>query len=150
MSRCDQKDFKGKRYRCFFELTLMIVGGKWKPIVLYQLSKYGMMRFGVLRRSIPDITERMLTRQLRELEADGLVYREIYREIPPKVEYSLTELGVSIIPLLQQMWRWGLFYESQQIDRDGVQYCAEAGYESKELPPVAEVYQFLLNQIRSI
>ena len=108
---CKIKEISGKRYRCYFELTLSVIGGKWKPIILYHLSLADAVRFGELRRGMPDVTERMLTRQLRELEADGLVHREVYREVPPRVEYSLTEMGASLIPILKQMQAWGVEYE---------------------------------------
>jgi DNA-binding HxlR family transcriptional regulator len=110
-SPCKIKEIGGKRYRCYFELTLSVIGGKWKPIILYHLSLADAVRFGELRRGMPDVTERMLTRQLRELEADGLVHREVYREVPPRVEYSLTDMGASLIPILKQMQAWGVEYE---------------------------------------
>ncbi len=108
---CKVKEIAGKRFRCYFELTLAVIGGKWKPIILNHLALGGEVRFGELRRSMADVTERMLTRQLRELEADGLVHREVYREVPPRVEYSLTGMGRSLIPLLAQMRDWGMDYE---------------------------------------
>ncbi len=111
-SACKVKEIGGKRYRCYFELTLAVIGGKWKPIILYHLSLAEAVRFGELRRGMPDVTERMLTRQLRELESDGLVHREVYREVPPRVEYSLTEMGRSLLPILAQMQAWGVKYES--------------------------------------
>jgi DNA-binding HxlR family transcriptional regulator len=100
-----------KSYRCFFELTLMVIGGKWKPIILYQLAREGIMRFSDLRRGIPQTTERMLSKQLKELEQDGLVHREVYQQVPPKVEYSLTKLGCSLIPILLSLREWGIAYE---------------------------------------
>lgn len=108
---CKQKELKGKRYRCYFELALAAMGGKWKPIILYHLSVEGVLRFGELNRGIPEITQRMLTKQLRELEADELVHREVYKQIPPKVEYSLTAMGRSLIPILKMMREWGVEYE---------------------------------------
>jgi len=108
---CKTKEIGEKSYRCFFELTLLVIGGKWKPIILYQLARDGVMRFSDLKRGIPEVTERMLSRQLRELERDGLVHREIYKQVPPKVEYSLTELGRSLIPILISMREWGVAYE---------------------------------------
>jgi len=108
---CKAKEIEGKRYRCFFELTLIVIGGKWKPIILYQLAREGIMRFSDLKREIPEVTERMLSRQLRELERDGLIHREVYKQVPPKVEYSLTKLGCSLIPILISMREWGVAYE---------------------------------------
>ena len=78
------------------EVTLALVGGKWKPLILYYLTQR-MYRFGELMRQLPNVTQRMLTRQLRELEADGLVHREVYAQVPPRVEYSLTPLGTSLV-----------------------------------------------------
>ncbi len=108
---CAARELRGKRYRCSFELTLAVIGGKWKPIILYHLAGAGMLRFGEMRRGIPEVTERMLTRQLRELEADGLVRREVFREVPPRVEYTLTEPGRSLLPILLAMREWGADYE---------------------------------------
>jgi len=110
-SPCEAKEIGGKRYRCYFELTLAVIGGKWKPIILHHLARAGWLRFSELRRGMPDITERMLTRQLRELEADGLLHREVFREVPPRVQYSLTEAGASLIPILMAMRDWGVEHE---------------------------------------
>ncbi|MDO9633226.1 MAG: helix-turn-helix domain-containing protein [Humidesulfovibrio sp.] len=109
--RCGQKKLGGKSYRCYFELALLVMGGKWKPIILYHLGVNGVQRFSELGRGMPDVTDRMLTRQLRELEADQLINRQVYRQVPPKVEYSLTELGLGLFPLLLQMREWGEVYE---------------------------------------
>lgn len=111
MKPCKTKEIGGKRYRCFFELTLLVIGGKWKPVILFQLAREGIIRFSDLRRQIPEVTERMLSRQLRELEKDGLVHREVFKQVPPKVEYSLTELGCSLIPILVSLREWGVAYE---------------------------------------
>ena len=93
--------------RCATVSTLQkILGGKWKIEILYYIS-LRTWRFGELQRQIGDITQSTLTKQLRELEADGFISRYIYQEIPPKVEYSLTELGKSFIPVLECMKRWG-------------------------------------------
>ena len=108
---CGEKELAGKKYTCTFELAINVMGGKWKPIILHHLAQREILRFGELRRAIPSITERMLTKQLRELEADGLVLRKIYREVPPKVEYSLADMGSSLIPILDQMKLWGEAYE---------------------------------------
>lgn len=112
MKSYNAKDLKGMTYRCFFELTLLVIGGKWKPIILYKLAREEVLRFGELKRQSQGVTERMLSRQLRELENDGLIHREVYKQVPPKVEYSLTELGRSLIPILLNMREWGVEYES--------------------------------------
>jgi DNA-binding HxlR family transcriptional regulator len=112
MAECDVKKLKGYTYRCYFELTLQVLGGKWKPIILYHLSCNTVMRFSDLRRAMGTITERMLTKQLRELEKDGLIIRTVYREVPPKVEYALSSLGSSLIPILSQLRQWGAQYEA--------------------------------------
>lgn len=99
-----------KHYNCHFELTLDVIGGKWKPIIMYYIGQEKVIRYGELKRCIPNINERMLTRQLRELEEDKLINREVYREVPPKVEYSLTELGETVIPILNNLRSWGIKY----------------------------------------
>ena len=91
---------------CPVEYTLGIIGGKWKGILLYHLID-GPIRFNEFRRICPSITQRMLTLQLRELEQDGLVHREVYHQSPPKVEYSLTDFGRTLIPIIMAMKRWG-------------------------------------------
>ncbi|SDE65212.1 DNA-binding transcriptional regulator, HxlR family [Fontibacillus panacisegetis] len=91
---------------CPVEFTLGVIGGKWKGILLYHLIN-GVKRFNELRRTCPNITQRMLTLQLRELEQDGLIHREVYQQVPPKVEYSLTPLGQTLIPIILQMKVWG-------------------------------------------
>jgi DNA-binding HxlR family transcriptional regulator len=86
-----------------------LIAGKWKLTILWQLSQ-GTKRFNELQRLLPEISQGILTQHLRELESDGLVHREIYKEVPPKVEYSLTEIGQSFIPILQVMCDWGKTY----------------------------------------
>ncbi len=83
-----------------------VLSGKWKILILWYVSFYKVQRFGELMRRIDGITQSTLTKQLRELEADGFLHREIYKEIPPKVEYTLTEMGKSFIPVLQAMMAW--------------------------------------------
>jgi DNA-binding HxlR family transcriptional regulator len=95
-----------KVYICPVEVTLEVIDGKWKSLILWHL-KTQTRRFAELRRLMPSITQRMLTQQLRELEADGVVARKVYAVIPPKVEYSLTDLGNSLRPILDQMCEWG-------------------------------------------
>lgn len=142
---CQVKRVKGKEYRCFFELALQVIGGKWKPIILYQLSIDGVLRFGELKRSVVGITERMLTRQLRELEKDHLVKRKVYHQVPPKVEYSLKPFGVTLIPLLLQMREWGREYEIMLNDGRSV---TDEDKECHKTPPIASVYQKILNDER--
>lgn len=92
---------------CPVTTCLGVIGGKWKPILLY-LVENGCNRFGALGRAIPGISKQMLTSQLRELEADGIITRTIYAEIPPHVEYHLTEDGRSLLPIVHQMREWGV------------------------------------------
>lgn len=91
---------------CVVERTLSLIEGKWKIIVLYKLLR-GTLRFNELRRLMPLVTQRMLTHQLRELEADGLIIRTVYAQVPPRVEYSLSARGRSLEPVLMAMKEWG-------------------------------------------
>ena len=92
--------------RCPVTHCLRVIGGKWKPLILFCVQN-GIGRFGALRRAIPGITKQMLTQQLRELEGDGLLSRTVYAEVPPRVEYALTDRGRSILPVIDAMRRWG-------------------------------------------
>ena len=94
---------------CPVETTLNMIGGKYKALILWHLSD-GTLRFSELRKAIHNATPKMLTQQLRELEADELIHREVYPVIPPKVEYSLTDLGKSLLPILVAMRDWGDSY----------------------------------------
>jgi DNA-binding HxlR family transcriptional regulator len=94
---------------CPVEATLELIGGKWKGLVLYHLLQ-GTMRFSELRRKVPGVTQRMLTRQLRELESAGLVLRTVYAEVPPRVEYALTVEGESLRPVILALREWGRNY----------------------------------------
>jgi len=100
---------------CPIEAAAEVIGGKWKARILFQLQG-GMKRFNELKRRLPGITQRMLTKQLRELEADQIVYRNIFPEIPPKVEYSLTEFGKTLVPSLKALQDWGLEYLDKLAD----------------------------------
>src|SRR5690606_18719332 len=100
---------------CEKELTLAVIGGKWKVIILWNLGLEGTKRFSELKRQIPHITQKMLTNQLRELEEDQLVERKVFAEVPPRVEYSLSEYGKTLMPLLHAMYDWGKNYGENVI-----------------------------------
>ncbi len=114
-------------FKCPVEYTLSLMGGKWKPVILWQLAIEGVRRYGEVKKSVTGITHKMLSQQLKELEADGLVYREEYHQIPPKVEYSLTEKGMSLIPVLNTMCEWGRAH----IGESGRQCSPEPSEESE-------------------
>ncbi len=96
---------------CPVEITLKVIGGRWKVLILRELFKET-KRFGELQRCVRGITQKMLTQQLRELESDGIIHREVYPQIPPKVEYSLKPLGRSLKPVLEAMNEWGEYHEN--------------------------------------
>ena len=101
-----------RQYECSVEATLDVIGGRWKGVILFHLLE-GTKRFSEFKRLLPNITQRMLTLQLGELERDGVVNRKVYAEVPPKVEYSLTEFGQSLAPILLLMRDWGEQYVSK-------------------------------------
>ena len=96
---------------CPVETTLTLIGDKWKVLILRDLMS-GTKRFGELKKSIGTVSQKVLTAQLRDMEANGLVHRDVYAEVPPRVEYSLTELGQSLKPILDAMWNWGEDYKN--------------------------------------
>lgn len=96
-------------YQCSVAATVDVAGGKWKPLIVHYLMN-GTKRFGELRRLIGTVTQRSLTLQLRELELNGIVTREVFAEVPPRVEYSLTEFGKTLAPVLEAMKKWGDAY----------------------------------------
>ena len=112
---CDVKKAGDVEFRCYFQLAMMVIGGKWKPKVLFHLGQNDVVRFGALRRAVFGISEKMLIQSLKELEKDGLVNRKVYRQVPPKVEYSLTQIGRSFVPVLNAMFNWGQSYASYLI-----------------------------------
>ncbi|WP_419788000.1 winged helix-turn-helix transcriptional regulator [Pseudodesulfovibrio sp.] len=112
---CTPKQAGEKKFSCFFELSQMVIGGKWKPMILFRLGQQPAVRFGRLRNSISGISEKMLIQQLKELIDDGMVHREVYKEVPPKVEYSLTPMGRTLIPVLDNLFAWGRQYASYLV-----------------------------------
>ncbi|MBM7704118.1 winged helix-turn-helix transcriptional regulator [Metabacillus iocasae] len=106
-AKIDLSNWETHGYSCPVEATLDIIGGKWKSVILYHLIDQT-LRFNELKRLVPGITQRMLTLQLRELERDGIIHREIYKEVPPKVEYWLTDFGQTLTPIIQLMLKWGV------------------------------------------
>ena len=98
-------------FSCEKELTLAVIGGKWKMLILWYLGKEGTKRFNELKALMPNITQRMLVNQLRELESDFIIHREVFPVVPPKVEYSLTDRGKTLMPILEAMYEWGIEYK---------------------------------------
>jgi DNA-binding HxlR family transcriptional regulator len=98
---------------CPVEATLAVIGGKWKVVILFHLMESGTQRFSELRRQITGISERMLTQQLRELEADGIVHRKVFPEVPPRVEYSITKYGATLRPITKAMCQWGKIHNDK-------------------------------------
>lgn len=104
---------KQNRLTCAVEVTLEVIGGRWKVLILRELLQ-GVKRFGELHRALSGITQKMLTQQLREMEEDGIIHREVYLQVPPKVEYSLKPLGESLKPILDAMHEWGVKHLDQR------------------------------------
>lgn len=101
-----QTDERGK-LKCSIEYTLSVIGGKWKSVILWHLGFDGTCRYNELRKLMPGITHKMLSQQLKELEEEGLINRKQYNEVPPRVEYSLSEKGLTLKPVLEAMHIWG-------------------------------------------
>lgn len=118
-------NIREKEYSCTFEIAMDLIGGKWKPIIIWHLGTKGTKRFNELKKLLPHITQKMLTQQLRELEYDSLVERKIYPQVPPKVEYSLTDLGESLMPILRMMCEWGEDYYAEISIKDEKGYSIE-------------------------
>ena len=97
---------------CPVETTLMLIGDKWKVLILRDLMD-GTKRFGELKKSIGTVSQKVLTAQLRDMEENGLLTRKVYAEVPPRVEYTLTETGYSLKPILDAMWAWGADYKAK-------------------------------------
>jgi DNA-binding HxlR family transcriptional regulator len=111
-------------YFCGIDAAMDVVSGKWKSLILWELHQHGARRFAELRRGLPGVSEKMLIQQLREMEQDGLLHREVYREVPPKVEYSLTEEGVSLNAALEGLGQWG----TERIRRIGAERVPAGGH----------------------
>lgn len=99
----------GKSYHCPVEAALDVIGGKWKPLILWALGD-DVLRFSELQKALPGVNTKMLTKQLRELEEDGVITRTVYPEVPPRVEYAITDFGKTLIPILQALCNWGAEY----------------------------------------
>lgn len=100
---------------CPVETSMELLSGKWKPRILWKLHQQDVVRFGELKRQLEDITPKMLTQQLRELERDGLVHRQVYAVVPPKVEYSLSEFGLTLKPILDTLAEWGVTHHETVV-----------------------------------
>lgn len=108
-------EYRGVSYQCSMEFTLSVIGGKWKCLIVWHLGE-STLRFNDLKRMLSGISQRMLTLQLRELENDGLVSRKIFAQVPPKVEYSLTDVGKGILPVLSSLSDWALRCFSPHVE----------------------------------
>lgn len=102
-----------KKFYCNVELSLDIIAGKWKPLIIHHIGLSKVIRYGELKKKIPAINERVLSRTLRELEEDKIIKREVYNELPLKVEYSMTEIGEVLIPILNDLGNWGVSYNEE-------------------------------------
>jgi len=106
-----------KTYNIGVEATIDVIGGKWKPVILCHLQNNGLMRTSALKRAIPTITQKMLTQQLRKLEKDGIINRIIYDQVPPKVEYDLSEYGQTLGNILSSLCYWGEFHVEKMYEQ---------------------------------
>lgn len=122
----------GEQYNCPIEVTVGVIGGKWKMLLLWHLRE-DVRRFNELKRLIPGSTQKMLTAQLRELERDGIVRRTVYAQVPPKVEYSLTAHGQSLRPLIEFACAWGQAHVAQVAPEFAAEMAASAGATPPEL-----------------
>ena len=120
---------KRRKAKCPAEITLAVIGGRWKTLILYHLFQ-GVKRFSELQRAMDGITQKMLTQQLREMERDGLVDRKVYPQVPPRVEYSLTRLGESLKPVIAAMCEWGMLLRDGKPEPQagGVRQANPDGY----------------------
>ncbi|MCP2165033.1 transcriptional regulator, HxlR family [Goodfellowiella coeruleoviolacea] len=117
---------------CAIEVAVSVLGGKWKLVIVEYLLEHP-HRFGELHRRLPGITQRMLTRQLRELEADGIITRTVHHQVPPRVDYDLTDAGRRFAPAAEQLRLWGAWYKRQLVERD----AAEPATSAEPVTPVS-------------
>jgi DNA-binding HxlR family transcriptional regulator len=106
---------KPKKRICPVTTTLDVIGGRWKVIILYHLFQ-GVKRFSELQHAVEGISQKVLTQQLRELERDGIVHREVFPQVPPKVEYSITALGETLKPVIEAMCKWGVMFRAADLE----------------------------------
>ena len=111
-----QKNYYDRPYGCSVEATLSVIGGRWKSVIIFNLLQNDVLRFGELKKKINGITQRMFTNQLRELEKDKVVARKVYAEVPPRVEYSLTDYGNTLEPIMIAMRDWGAEHMNIKCD----------------------------------
>ncbi len=109
-----------RTFHCEMEITLDVIGGKWKGLILYYVIQKP-RRTGELKRLVHNISQKMLVQTLRELENDGLIHRKMYNQVPPKVEYSITELGQSLEPIFKLLCNWGAHYADESYDPDEIE-----------------------------
>ncbi len=119
MAQAKKKNYEYP-FGCSVEATVSVMGGRWKPVIIFKLLQHGVLRFGQFKKEINGITERMLTNQLRELEADKIVSRKVYAEVPPRVEYSLTTYGKTLQPIMVAMRDWGAEHMLVKCDADQI------------------------------
>ncbi len=100
-------------FTCGLDATLRVIAGKWKPLIVYFLAQHGPIRYGELRRAVRDVSDKVLVQQLKDLEADGLVKRTDYKEVPPRVDYALTALGRSLAEAMVPLCAWGTEHMTQ-------------------------------------
>ncbi|HAX72335.1 MAG TPA: transcriptional regulator [Firmicutes bacterium] len=112
-------------YHCEKELTLSVISGKYKVVIIWHLGHEGVHRFNELQKLFPKISHKMLTNQLKELIDDGIVHREVYSSVPPKVEYSITELGMTLVPLVDMMYDWGKMRMEQITGKTDETCCCD-------------------------
>jgi DNA-binding HxlR family transcriptional regulator len=119
-----EQRLRNHEFTCEKELTMSIISGKYKIVIIWHLGNEGPHRYGKLFKLFPGISNRILTKQLRDLEQDGIISRTIFPVVPPKVEYCLTEMGKTILPIVNDMWRWGKenmqYYYEKLLEKDKI------------------------------